>query len=117
MSDSMLANLVAINVKPEVRKAFLDASVFEAQCAVSENSGVYEYHLTVDKTDPNRFYFYEVFRDNAALEEHRKTKAYKDWRLTIESMIEGEIEAIAKMYSIFPTAQGFEAQKPGLLKW
>ena len=30
-----------------------------------------------DRDDPNRFYFYEVYRDEAALEAHRQTPHFK----------------------------------------
>jgi quinol monooxygenase YgiN len=70
-----------------------------------------------DDNDPDRFYFYEVFQDEAAFQEHRETDAYKNWRRAIEPMLEGDVTTVAKMRSIFPTKKGFQAQKPGLLQW
>ncbi|MFY0690377.1 MAG: antibiotic biosynthesis monooxygenase [Paracoccaceae bacterium] len=117
MSESMLAGFFAINVKPEHRQAFVDASIFEAQSVISEEAGVFEFHIMMDEADPNRFYFYEVFRDEAALEAHRKTEVFKTWWSSIEPLIDGDLEKIAKMRSLFPTLKGFEAQKPSLLQW
>jgi quinol monooxygenase YgiN len=117
MPESMLAGFFAIDVKPEHRTAFVAASILEAQNAVSEEAGIFQFQILIDDTDPNRFYFYEVFRDEAAVHEHRETAAFRDWRRTIEPMIEGDVETVAKMSSLFPTRKGFEAQKPGLLQW
>lgn len=113
----MLGEFFAINVKPEHRQGFLDASIFEAQSVISEEPGVFQFHLMVDATNPNRFYFYQVFRDEAAIQEHWQTPVFMNWWNTIQDMIEGDIENTAKMRSLFPTQKGFEAQKPGLLQW
>lgn len=117
MSDAMHGNFFAINVRPECRQAFLEASIFEAQCVVSEEPGVFQFQVMVDAANPNRFYFYEVFKDEAAVQAHRDTSAFKDWWNTIQPMLESEMEIIASMRSVFPSAKGFEVQKPGLLQW
>lgn len=117
MLDAMLGRFFAINVKPEHRQSFLDASIFEAQNVISEEPGVYQFHIMVDETDPNRFFFYEVFRDKDALQEYRETAIFKKWWDTIRPMLDGDVETIAQMRSLFPTRKGFEAQKPGLLQW
>ena len=117
MSDAMVARFFAINVRPEDRQAFLEASIFEAQSVISEESEVFQFHIMMDASDPNRFYFYEVFRDEEALRNHRNTAAYKSWWSKIQTMLNGDVERIAQMQSLFPTSKGFEAQKPGLLQW
>ena len=117
MSDAMHGNLFAINIRPECRQAFLDASIFEAQSVLSEELGVFQFQVMVDAADPNRFYFYEVFRDEAAVQAHRDTSAFKNWWDSIQPMLESEIEIIANMRTVFPSAKGLEIQKPGLLQW
>ena len=117
MDYGMSGGFFAVNVKPEHRQAFLDASIFEAQSVVSEAAEVFQFHLLVDMSDPNRFYFYEVFRDETAVQEHWESDLFKNWLDTVQTMLEGDIEVIARMRSLFPTNKGFEAQKPGLLQW
>ena len=117
MSDAMLGTFFAINVRPEHRQVFLDASIFAAQSVISEEPGVFQFQVMVDATNPNRFYFYEVFQDAAAIQAHSETSVFKNWWNTIQPMLEGDMETLANMRSLFPTAKGFEAQKPGLLKW
>ena len=117
MSDAMLGSFFAINVRPEHRQAFLDASIFAAQSVISEEPEVFQFQVMVDVTNPNRFYFYEVFHDEAAVQAHRDTSVVKNWWDTVRPMMEGDMEPIANMRTLFPTAKGFEAQKPGLLQW
>lgn len=117
MNEAMRAGFFAVNVKEKHRQAFLDASIFEAQSVVSEEAGVFQFHVMVDEADPNRFYFFEVYRDKAAIQEHWETDVFKTWWSTVEPMLDGGLETVAKMRSIFPTQKGFEAQKPGLLQW
>lgn len=117
MEEAMLGGFFAINVKPEHRQSFLDASIFEAQNVISEEPEVFQFQIMVDAANPNRFYFYEVFRDEAAVQDHWESEVFKNWLNTVQTMLDGEIEIIARMRSLFPTAKGFEAQKSSLLLW
>lgn len=117
MDDGMRGAFFAVNVKPEHRQSFLSASIFEAQNVVSEAAEVFQFQIMVDIANPNRFYFFEVFRDEAAVQDRWDSEAFKNWLNTVQTMLEGDIEVIAQMRSLFPTKKGFEAQKPGLLQW
>ncbi|MEW9921999.1 putative quinol monooxygenase [Marimonas sp. MJW-29] len=117
MDDGMSGGFFAVNVKPEHRQSFLSASIFEAQSIVSEEAEVFQFQIMVDMANPNRFYFYEVFRDEAAVQDHWESEAFRTWLNTVQTMLDGDIEMIARMRSLFPTTKGFESQKPGLLQW
>ena len=117
MADAMLGTFFAINVRPEHRQAFLNASIFAAQSVISEDPGVFQFHVMVDATNPNRFYFYDVFQNEAAIQAHRDTSAFQNWWNTVQPMMAGDMETIANMRTLFPTAKGYKAQKPGLLQW
>ena len=54
-SESMYSVFVIINVKPEYREAFVEASRNEAQGTVSGDAGVFQFHMLVDEANPNRF--------------------------------------------------------------
>ena len=95
----------------------MNASIFEAQSVVSEKAEVFQFHIMVDIANPNRFYFYEVFRDEAAVQDHWESETFKNWLNTVQTMLDCDIEMITRMRSLFPTTKGFEAQKPGLLQW
>ncbi|GGH21157.1 Quinol monooxygenase YgiN [Cribrihabitans marinus] len=117
MADAMLGTFFAIDVRSEHRQAFLDASIFAAQSFISEEREVFHFQIMVDAVDPNRFYFYNVFRDEAAVQAHEETSVFKTWWQKVQPMLASETETIAKMHTLFPSAKGFEAQKMGLLQW
>jgi autoinducer 2-degrading protein len=57
---------VAVQVKPEHIAEFLEVIRYDAEHSENED-------------EPNRFYFYEVYRDEAALEAHRQTPHFKHY--------------------------------------
>ncbi|MEI4235175.1 putative quinol monooxygenase [Roseovarius sp. D22-M7] len=116
-SDAMLGRFFAVKIRPEHRQEFLEASLFGAQSAISEERDVFQFHFMEDASRSNRFYFYEVYRDESALHTHWETEVFKTWWAKIQHMLDGEVKTIAQMHSLFPTSKGFEAQKPGLLQW
>lgn len=113
----MHAIMVAINIKPEHRESFLEASVIEAKGVVEGEAGVFQFQMLGDNENPNRFYFFEIFRDETAAKKHWETEVFKTWWKTVEPMIEGEIEDISTMHTIFPSVDGLIKQKPGLVNW
>ena len=117
MTDSMRAGFFGINVKPEHRAAFVEASITEAKGVIREEPGVFQFQMMVDATNPNRFYFFEVFRDEAAAKAHWETDVFRTWWRTVEPMLDGDVETLGTMRTIFPSVSGFEAQKPGLRNW
>ena len=117
MSDFMHSIFVAINVKPEHRESFVEACETEAKGAISGEPGLFQFQMLADDANPNRFYFYEIFRDEKAAEDHWDTEVFKIWWDTVETMFDGEPERICTMRTVFPTVAGLEKQKPGLKYW
>ena len=117
MVDSMYSIFVAINVKPEHRDSFIEVSTLEAQGAIRGEPGLFQFQMLVDEANLNRFYWYEVFKDEQAANDHWETEVFNNWWNTVEEMIDGEIETLCTMRSIFPSVSGFEKQKPGLMNW
>ena len=112
--ESMYSIFVIINVKPEYREAFVEASRLEAQGTVSGEAGVFQFHMLVDEANPNRFYFFEIFRDEQALEAHWKTDVFQAWRGAVGEMFDGEPERVSTMRTVFPSVEVLERQKSGL---
>jgi autoinducer 2-degrading protein len=117
MKDSMYSILVAINIKPECRDAFIEASIAEAKGSIKEEPEIFQFQMAVDETDPNRFYFFEIFKNKGANEDHWEAEAFKTWWDTVEEMFDGGTERICTMRTIFPSVSGLEKQKPGLMNW
>ena len=117
MTDSMHAGFFAVNVKPGHRDAFIKASVIEAKGVISAEPGVFQFLMMVDESNPNRFYFFEVFRDEDAARAHWDTELFKTWWSTVEPLFDGDLETVCTMRTIFPSVEGLVAQRPGLSNW
>ena len=68
---------VSIQVQPEHVKEFLEVVRHDAEHSEKDEPGCLRFDVIQAKDDPNRFYFYEVYRDQAALEAHRQTPHFK----------------------------------------
>ena len=68
---------VTIQVKPEHVAEFLDVVRYDAEHSERDEPGCLRFDVIRDRDDSNRFYFYEVYRDEAALEAHRQTPHFK----------------------------------------
>lgn len=117
MTDNIYSIMVAIVVKPEHRDAFIEASIAEAKDVIKSEPGVFQWHVLVDESDPNRFYFFEIFRDEEAANEHWETEVFKTYWEIVELMFNGDPEYMTTMRTIFPSTRGLEKQKTGLVNW
>ena len=113
----MYAIFGVINVKPEHVPAFTEVTIREARGPVRDEPGVFQFHILADADTPTRFYFFEIFRDEVAAEAHWETENFKTWRATVEGMLDGDIQRTSTMRPVFPSDQGLEQQKAGLLDW
>ncbi len=68
---------VTLQVKPEHVSEFLEVVRYDAEHSEKDEPGCLRFDISQDLRDPNRFYFYEVYRDEAALEAHRRTPHFK----------------------------------------
>ncbi|HEU4345554.1 MAG TPA: putative quinol monooxygenase [Candidatus Binatia bacterium] len=68
---------VSVQVKPEHVAQFLEVVRHDAEHSEQDEPGCLRFDVIQDRDDPNRFYFYEVYRDDAALEAHRETPHFK----------------------------------------
>jgi len=75
----MLVLHVTLQVKPEHAAEFLDVARYDAEHSVHDEPGCLRFDVSQDHDDPNRFYFYEIYRDEAAFEAHRQTPHFKHY--------------------------------------
>ena len=68
---------VTVQVKPEHVAEFLEVVRYDAEHSEKDEPGCLRFDVIQDKDDQNRFYFYEVYRDEAALEAHRRDTAFQ----------------------------------------
>ena len=67
----MLVLMVNVKVKPGRRDEFKGIIRVDAESTSSKEEGNLQFNVIQDNDDPNCFFLYEVYRDQAALEAHR----------------------------------------------
>lgn len=112
----MFSIFVTIDIKPEHVSEFTEASFGDSQGSVRDEPGCYRFDIHQDAENPERFYLYEVYQDEAAFEAHLETAHFKQWISTVKEMFVGEPRRI-DMRTVFPSPAGWKAQKPALLQW
>ncbi len=104
----MLAMWVKVRIKPEMRKQFLDAIEVDAIGSERDEPGCLRFNVLKDERDENVYYFFEVYRDEAALEAHRAAPHYAVWRAAAHTL-DGPAEA-TRCATVFPAAPGYWAK-------
>ena len=97
-------------------EAFTEASFGDAQGSVRDEPGCFRFDINQDAEIPTRIYLYEVYRDEEAFNDHLETPHFKAWIDVVKPMFDGELEKVV-MKTVFPSDDGWEAQKPALLNW
>jgi autoinducer 2-degrading protein len=101
----MLAIWVKARVKPEQREKFLKAIEHDALGSEREEPGCLRFNVLQDEKDANVYYFFEVYKDQAALEAHRAAPHYAVWRAAVDTL-DGPTEA-TRCTTVFPSARAY----------
>jgi (4S)-4-hydroxy-5-phosphonooxypentane-2,3-dione isomerase len=105
----MLAMWVKVRVKPDGRERFLKAIEVDAVGSERDEPGCLRFNVLQDAQDPDLYYFYEVYRDEAALEAHRAAPHYAVWRGAADTL-DGPAQA-TRCESIFPAPAEYWERK------
>jgi autoinducer 2-degrading protein len=108
----MIAIWVKARVKPAERQRFLEAIEVDALASERDEAGCHRFNVLQDEQDQTVYYFYEVYKDQAALEAHRAMPHYAIWRAAADTL-EGPTEVI-RSRTVFPSAGAYwaKARKP-----
>lgn len=79
----MIVNIVTVEVKPAHLADFIAATRKNHQGSRTE-PGNRRFDVLQSADDPARFVLYEVFDSPEAVEAHRKTPHYLEWRAAVE---------------------------------
>lgn len=101
----MIAKWIKVRVKPELRQKFLDAIEADAVGSERDESGCVRFNVLQDDADENIYYFYEVYRDQAAVEAHRAAPHYAVWKAAADTL-DGPTERI-ECSSVFPADEAY----------
>ena len=75
----MLILMVEVQIKPEMRERFLQAIVEDAEHSEHDEPGCLRFDVLQDTEDENKYFYYEVYRDEAALQSHRDSPHFKKY--------------------------------------
>ncbi len=78
--------IVRTKVKPEFREQFIAESLGDGQGSVRNEPGCLRFDVIQDENDPDVIYFYEVYRDQAALDAHATYPHFVKWRDAVKDM-------------------------------
>lgn len=78
---------VSLEVKPEHAAEFLEVVRHDAEHSERDEPGCLRFDVIQDRDQTNRFYFYEVYRDEAALAAHRETPHFKYYAETTKDWL------------------------------
>jgi quinol monooxygenase YgiN len=73
----MIVLHVTLQVKSEHVAEFLEVARYDATHSENDEPGCLRFDVVQDRDDAQRFYFYEVYRDEAALAAHRESAHFK----------------------------------------
>jgi (4S)-4-hydroxy-5-phosphonooxypentane-2,3-dione isomerase len=93
--------VVPLKVKPEMREKFLAAALEDSTCSLRDEPGCLRFDVLQDSSDPNKFFFYEVYLDEAAVEAHRASAHYARWRVVAPEVLAEPTNA-SRCTTLFP---------------
>lgn len=101
----MLVNIVQVQVKAANVEDFIAATRKNHRGSRTE-PGNLRFDVLQDAADPSRFVLYEAFASREAVEAHRKTPHYLEWREAVEPWMARPREA-----------RSFGVLEPGAASW
>jgi autoinducer 2-degrading protein len=82
----MIVRAIEILVRPEHTGQFITATLENHRGSLRE-PGVLRFDVLQSAEDPGRFLLYEVYRDEPAVQAHKKTAHYESWRQAVEPLL------------------------------
>ena len=87
----MICMLIEVHVKPSALDEFLEVIKYDAVHSEGDEPGCMRFDVLRDNDDPLKFYFYEVYKDEAARLAHREMPHFAKWAKFTESGLDREI--------------------------
>ena len=93
---------VQFSLKPEHVEEFIEQSLGDAKGSVENEPGCLRFDVYRDEEDPNIVCFYEVYRDDAALEAHRQMPHYAKWQGRLKEQWYAAKAQVIRGRSVYP---------------
>jgi quinol monooxygenase YgiN len=98
----MYALLVSLKVKPERREEFLRAAEEDSRGSREDEPGCLRFDVMHDISDPDHYYFDEVYRDEAAFKAHTQAPHYQVWAAAVQAGVLAAPAEVARCMIVFP---------------
>ena len=79
----MIAAAITLYVKPEFIDEFISATVENHRNSIKE-PGILRFDFLQCTDDPTRFLLYEIYKSAEAIDRHKETDHYHQWRDAVE---------------------------------
>jgi autoinducer 2-degrading protein len=96
------ALIVSIHMKPEYRDKILAGALEDARGSQQDEPGCLRFDVIQDDADPNKIYFYEIYKDDAAFEAHLKAPHFPAWRDLPADWFVGQKATVVRGKTISP---------------
>ncbi len=87
----MICMLIEVHVKESALDEFLKIIKNDAIRSVQDEPGCLRFDVLRDNDDPQKFYFYEVYKDKAAQAAHRQMPHFAAWAKFVEHGLDREV--------------------------
>ena len=104
---TMSALVVKIHMKAEFRDQFIKEMQADAIGSEKIEPGCLMFNIVNDAADPNILYLFEVYKDAAAVEAHKKMPHFVKWLETTKNWLAAPLE-IMPSNTIYPPANAWE---------
>ena len=82
---------IEVHVKPSALEEFLKVIKHDAVHSAGDEPGCMRFDVLRDNDDPLKFYFYEVYKDEAARSAHRQMPHFAEWAKFMKHGLDREI--------------------------
>ena len=103
--------IVEVLVKEGMQSKFLEVIKHDAEHSESDEPGCLRFDVLQDLNEPRKYYFYEVYKDEAARLAHRETPHFKEFAAQIPDLFEGDMVRHMTQNAV-PVDTGFARVKP-----
>jgi len=101
------ALVVKIHMKAEYREQFIKEMWADAIGSEKNEPGCLMFNIVNDKADPNILYLFEVYKDDKAVEAHKKMPHFVKWLETTKNWLAAPLEIMPSI-TIYPPADAWK---------
>ena len=92
----MIVRIITVNVTPGHAAEF-EAATTKNRAGSIQEPGILRFDVLKDSATADRYYLYEVYRDEAATNAHKETQHYKEWKNAVGDLMAGERTSAAAL--------------------